>query len=203
MTPSSYTSTVAFLMSDIEGSTRIAAATGEAFPRLLDEHYELLANAIGRAGGSVVSTEGDAVFAVFPSAREAATAAIEAQRALAAHEWPIGGEIRVRIGVHAGEATVHDGRYAGIDIHRAARITAAGWGDQILASESARALSGDTLPAGATFRDLGLHNLKDFPAAEHLYQVVAPASRARARYSTGSPTVSGSSRCTPSATPTW
>ena len=170
--------TVAFLMSDIEGSTRMAAALGAAFTRLLDEHFGLIDEAVAQHGGTVVSTEGDSVFAVFPSAREAVAAAIAAQRALSTHEWPAGGRITVRIGIHAGEAESRGGGYAGLEVHRTARIMAAAWGGEILVSDAARALTGDALPQGASFRDLGAHRLKDFPRPQQIHQLLAPDLRA-------------------------
>jgi predicted ATPase/class 3 adenylate cyclase len=166
------TGTVAFLMSDIEGSTRVVAAVGDAFARMLDEHFVLLDQAIKTQGGSVVSSEGDSIFAVFPSARLAVAAAVDGQRALAAHDWPPNAPIKVRMGIHAGEAVFGGRDYAGIDVHRAARITAAGWGGQILVSATVRDLVGKSLPEGIAFRDLGSHTLRDLPAPEHLYQVV-------------------------------
>src|SRR5207253_10743113 len=93
------TGTVAFLMTDIEGSTRLVARTGQAFPELLDAHFALLGEAVAANGGTMVSTEGDSIFAVFPSARQAIAAAIAGQRALSAHVWPDAAAIRVRLGI--------------------------------------------------------------------------------------------------------
>jgi predicted ATPase/class 3 adenylate cyclase len=171
------TGTVTFFFSDIEGSTRIASAVGSEFPNLLDEHNRLLGAVIGRQGGSVINTEGDSFFAAFPSARQAVSAAVGVQRALADHAWPPEAEIRVRIGLHTGEATLRGDDYAGLEVHRAARIMAAGWGGQILASDAVRALAGETVPEGASLLDLGEYTLKDFPDPQHLFQVVAPGLR--------------------------
>ena len=168
------TGTVAFLMSDIEGSTRLVAAVGDAFPRLLDEHFELLDQAIAAHAGTVVSSEGDSVFAVFPSARQAVAAAVDAQRAMAAHRWPPAAPVKIRIGIHAGEAVLGGRDYTGLEVHRTARIAAAGWGGQVLLSGPARVLAAEALPEGAAFRDLGAHGLRDMPMPEHLHQLVAP-----------------------------
>lgn len=168
------TGTVAFLMSDIEGSTRLIGLVGDEFPRLLDQHHGLMREAVAGREGTVVSTEGDSVFAAFHSARQAIGAAIDAQRALAAHPWPGGVAVKVRIGLHAGEAVMRGRDYAGLDVHRTARIMAAAWGGQVLASEAVRALAGDALPSGCALRDLGTHQLRDMPAPERLYQLVAP-----------------------------
>lgn len=168
------TGTVAFLMSDIEGSTRIAAAVGDVFARLLDEHFEILDRAVTANGGSVVSTEGDSVFAVFPSARLAVAAAVEGQRAMAAHGWPPKAPVKVRMGIHVAEAVLGGRDYTGLEVHRAARITAAGWGGQILLSETARDLAEKSLPQGVDLRDLGAHALRDLAGPQYLYQLVAP-----------------------------
>lgn len=168
------TGTVAFLMTDIEGSTRMVTALGELFPRLLGEHFAVLDEAIAGYTGTVVSSEGDAVFAAFGSVRQAVAAAVDAQRALDAHAWPVGAQVKVRMGIHAGEAVFGGRDYTGLDVHRTARIAGAGWGGQVLLSGAARALAGDVLPEGFAFRDLGTHGLRDMPGPEHLYQLLAP-----------------------------
>src|SRR6185369_3799306 len=127
-------------MTDIEGSTRLAARLGDDFAGVLDDHFGLLDEAITANGGTSVSSEGDAVFAVFTSAREAIQAAIDAQRAIGAHEWPKGEQVKVRIGAHAGEALLGGRDYTGLEVHRTARIAAAAWGGQILVSDAVRAL---------------------------------------------------------------
>jgi len=168
--------TVAFLMTDIEGSTRLVGLLGDAFRELLNDHFALLDKAVTGNGGTLVSSEGDSVFAVFPSTREALAAAIVAQRELGAHEWPADAAVRVRMGIHAGEAVFGGRDYTGIDVHRTARIMAAGHGSQVLVSEAAHALAGsDADPI--RFRDLGSHRLRDLAAPEHLYQVIAPGLR--------------------------
>src|SRR4051794_19503190 len=120
------TGTVTFLFSDIEGSTRLLAALGDRWPPLLEAHGQIVRNTIDAHGGTVVSTEGDSFFAVFPSALAAVSAAAGIQRALAAHEWPAASEVRVRIGLHTGEGRLGADNYVGMDVHRAARIAAAG-----------------------------------------------------------------------------
>ena len=167
------TGTVAFLMSDIEGSTRLVAGLGDGFPELLDRHFRLLDEVVAQNAGTLVSSEGDSVFAVFPSARQAIAAAAAAQSRLAAHEWPDRAEVKVRIGIHAGEAVLGGRDYTGLDVHRTARITAAAHGGQVLVSDAARILAGGT-PDGVSFRDLGVHTLRDLPDAERLHQLVLP-----------------------------
>ena len=170
------TGTVCFLMTDIEGSTRLAGRLGDDFAQVLDEHFALLDAAIAANEGTVVSSEGDSVFAVFSSARQAISAAIDAQRALAAHAWPDGEQVRVRMGAHAGEAVLGGRDYTGLEVHRAARIAAAAWGGQILVSDVVRGLAG-VLGDSVTLRDLGAHQLRDLPAPESLLQVCAPGLR--------------------------
>jgi predicted ATPase/class 3 adenylate cyclase len=167
------TGTVCFLMTDIEGSTRLAARLGSGFAQVLDDHFTLLDRAITANDGTVVSSEGDAVFAVFGSARQAINAAVEAQRALAAHAWPADEQLKVRMGANAGEALLGGRDYTGLEVHRTARIAAAAWGGQILVSEAVRALAG-ALDDDVSLRDLGPHQLRDMPAPEDLFQVCAP-----------------------------
>ena len=169
------TGTVTFLFSDIEGSTRLELDLGTAaYGEIRERHRELLRAAFARHGGEEQATGGDSFFVVFASARAAILAAIEAQRALAAEPWPGGVELRVRIGLHSGEASQSGGDLVGYDINRAARIAAAAHGGQIVVSEATRALAGDSVGDGIELRDLGRHRLKDLLAPEVLAQVVAP-----------------------------
>ncbi len=171
-TPSLPTGTVTFLFTDIEGSTRLLQELGPRYGQVLQDHHRLLREAIESNDGAVFGTEGDAVFAVFRLATAAVAAAVAGQRALAGHPWPPGIAIRVRIGIHTGEATIAGDIYVGLDIHRAARISAAGHGGQVLVSASTLALAGDTLPPGVTTRDMGERRLKDLARPERLCQLV-------------------------------
>jgi len=163
--------TPTFLFSDIEGSTRLIQQLGAEYPRVLADHRRLIADAVSGNGGSIFGTEGDALFCAFPSPAAAVAAAAAAQRALAEHEWPEGGEIRVRMGIHTGEALLTGGDYVGLSLHEVARITAAGHGGQVLISEATRRLA-TTLPAGLELRDLGERRLKDLSAPARIYQLV-------------------------------
>jgi class 3 adenylate cyclase len=121
--------TVTFLLTDIEGSTRLLSELGtERYARALQHHCRILRDAFEQHGGYEVDYEGDAFVVAFEGAGEALKAAGEAQRALASHPWPEGGEIRVRMGVHSGEPLLVPPKYVGIDLHKAARIMAAGHG---------------------------------------------------------------------------
>ena len=164
--------TVTFLFTDIEGSTRLERTLREAYSDVLRDHGRLLREAFESHGGREVDTQGDSFFAVFPRARDAVAAAVDIQRALAGHEWPAGADVRVRIGMHTGEASVTDGRYVGLAVHRAARISAAGHGGQILLSSSTRDVVEDDLPAGQRIVDLGEQRLKDLPRPERVHQLV-------------------------------
>jgi class 3 adenylate cyclase len=162
--------TVTFLFSDIEGSTRLLQELGDDYGRLVDDHRRIMRSCMDERGGTEIDTQGDAFFFSFPRAKDAAEAAVEAQRALAGHEWPQGRELRVRMGLHTGEPQIGEHGYLGIDVVRAARICSAGNGGQILLSETTRALLGNALPEGASVHDLGEQNLKDIQH-ERIYQL--------------------------------
>jgi len=170
--PALPTGTVTFLFSDVEGSTRLAAALGPHFADLLDRHHSLLRQAFGDAGGIEIGTEGDAFFVVFRSAGDALRGAVAAQRALAAEPWPDGAPVRVRMGIHTGEGMLGGDNYAGLDVHRAARISAAAHGGQVLLSGATYGLVEGAAPDGVSFRDLGEHRLKDLDRPVRLVQLV-------------------------------
>jgi predicted ATPase len=132
----------------------------------------LLRAAFVANGGHEVGSQGDAFFFVFSSARNAVTAAVAAQKALSLHPWPEGAAVRVRMGLHTGEGTLAGDDYVGLDVHRAARISAAGHGGQILVSQATHALVVGDLPETVSLLDLGPHRLKDLQRPEHIFQVV-------------------------------
>ena len=152
--------TVTFLFTDVEGSTRLLQEHGYRYADLLADHRRVVRDAFERHGGVEVDTQGDAFFVAFVTATEALEAAAEARDELER------GPIRVRMGLHTGEPLVTDEGYVGIDVHRAARIAAAGHGGQILVSQSTRDLA-----ATDRLRDLGEHRLKDLTAPERIYQL--------------------------------
>jgi predicted ATPase len=153
------TGTVTFLFTDIEGSTRLLHEIGDDYAAILAEHHRLLREAWARHEGVEVDTQGDAFFVAFARASDAVAAAADAQGALA------GGRVRVRMGLHTGEPLRSGENYVGYDVHRAARIAAAGHGGQVLLSQATADL------AGVDVRDLGLHRLKDLSAPERLFQL--------------------------------
>ena len=163
--------TVTFVFTDIDGSTRLLQELGdEVYGRVSGDHRRLVRETFGTHGGTEIDTQGDAFFFSFTRARDAVAAAVDAQRALHGHEWPDGRELSVRMGVHTGEPHVGEEGYLGLDVVRAARISAAGHGGQILISETTRALLGNQLPDGVAVHDLGQQHLKDVQH-EHIYEL--------------------------------
>jgi adenylate/guanylate cyclase family protein/AAA ATPase-like protein len=152
--------TITFLFTDIEGSTRLLDELGDAYADALAEHRRVLREVFARHGGVEVDTQGDAFFVAFARVKDALAAAAQGRQALD------GGPVRVRMGLHTGEPVVTEEGYVGIDVHRAARIAAAGHGDQILLSQTTRDFAGNL-----DLRDLGEHRLKDLAAPERLYQL--------------------------------
>ncbi|HEV2238018.1 MAG TPA: helix-turn-helix domain-containing protein, partial [Ktedonobacterales bacterium] len=172
-TPPLPTGTITFLFTDLEGSTRLLQELGtQRSATLQAEHRQLLRAAVAAHDGHEVDSQGDGSFFAFGLAPQALAAAAAAQRAVAAHTWPARATVRLRMGLHTGTAQVAGERYIGLDVHRAARIAAAGHGGQVLLSETTRALVADDLPAGLTLRELGAHRLKDLQRPERLSQLV-------------------------------
>jgi YVTN family beta-propeller protein len=165
--------TVTFVFTDIEGSTRLVHQFKDRWPAVRSAHRRIVREAFAAHGGDEVDTQGDSFFYVFGRARDAALAAADAQRGLAAHGWPEGGEVRIRVGMHTGEPVVSEEGYHGIGVHRAARIMAAGHGGQVLLSEATAVVLRDEEVSGVGVRDLGVHRLKDLDRREHVYQLVA------------------------------
>lgn len=159
------------MFTDIEGSTRLLRATGKRYEQLLAAHNRIVRQAISRNGGVEVRMEGDSFFCVFVEAARAVATCLEAQRELCAREWPTGGKLRVRMGLHTGEARLVDGDYIGLAVHQAARVVDSGHGGQVLVSEATRTATGESLPPGASLKPLGAYRLKDFPTPTELYQL--------------------------------
>jgi class 3 adenylate cyclase len=180
--------TVTFLFTDIEGSTRLLETLREQYASVLDAQREILRAAFARWSGHEIDTLGDSFFVAFARATDAIQCVMEVQHALVAHEWPQGGSVRVRMGLHTGEAVIsRDGSvsggadaagegkgrpyYVGMDVHRAARIASAGHGGQVLLSQTTRDLVYQDLPEGASLRDLGTYRLKDIRLPQRIYQL--------------------------------
>jgi class 3 adenylate cyclase len=162
--------TVTFVFTDIEGSTRLLQELGDDYAGVASDHRRVVRGAFAARGGTEIDTQGDSFFFSFPRARDAVSAAVDAQRSLRDHAWPAGSEVRVRMGLHTGEPQVGEEGYLGLDVVRAARISAAGHGGQILISETTRALLGNQVPDGVAVHDLGEQNLKDIQH-EHIYEI--------------------------------
>ena len=169
------TGTVTFLFTDVEGSTALLRRLKDGYAEVLAKHEQLLRDAAEAVGGHEFGTQGDAVFFVFRNPRDAVLAAVAGQQALEAAEWPEGGRIRVRMGMHTGEAAIAAGRYMGLAVNRAARICGIARGGQILVSPTTHALVEEAEHEfhGISFRDLGAQSLKDFDRPVPIYQVEA------------------------------
>jgi len=166
------TGTVTFLFTDIEGSTRLLKGLGrDRYGDVLAAHNRLLRDVFSDAGGMEIDTKGDSFFVVFRSAGAAVEAASVAQRALAEHEWPEDAAVRVRMGLHTGEATVGSDGYVGLAVHQAARIGDAGHGGQVLLSSTTANLVRSELSAALRLRDLGETTLADIDDRQRLYQL--------------------------------
>ena len=170
------TGTVTFLFSDVEGSTELLRTLRDGYADVMADHERLLRSAFEAAGGHEINTQGDSFFVAFRKPKDAVGAALEAQRAIGSHQWPEGAEMRVRIGIHTGEASVAGDRYVGLGVHRAARICAAAHGGQVLISQTTQALleEDEELLGELDFGDLGPRSLKNFDRPVRIYQLLAP-----------------------------
>ena len=163
--------TVTFVFSDIEGSTALLKALGDGYGDVLDTHRRLMRSCFSERGGVEIDTQGDAFFFAFPRARDAVSAAVEAQRLHATHAWTDGHAVRVRMGLHTGEPAVGSEGYLGIDVVRAARLCTVGRGGQVLLSETTRSLVGGSLPDGVSVHTLGERHLKDIDEPERVFEL--------------------------------
>jgi WD40 repeat protein/class 3 adenylate cyclase len=167
------TGAVTFLFTDIEGSTVLLERLRDAYALVLEQQRDLLRACFEEWHGFEVDTQGDSFFVAFPRPLDALRCTIDAQRRIAEHAWPEGVEVRVRMALHSGEALVATTGYVGIDVHRAARIGAAGHGGQVLVSDATRRLVAGELPADVELVDLGVHRLRDVRDPIQLYQLAA------------------------------
>jgi predicted ATPase/class 3 adenylate cyclase len=172
-------STAVLVMTDVEGSTRLWADHPDAMNAVMARHHEIVHGAVAAHGGwrPVDQGEGDAVFAAFDSAVAAVAAVVAFQRELAVEPWPAGIEIRVRVGIHAGEVTVRDGNLFGSTVNRCARLRGLGAGGQVLLSAALFELVRDRLPDGVAVTDLGEHRMKDLTRPEHVHHLLFPGQR--------------------------
>src|SRR5829696_4303662 len=166
--------TVTFLLTDIEGSTRLWESEPEAMEVALQRHDHLLAEVIEGHGGAVVTSrgEGDSFFAVFHSAVSAVEAAGMCQLRLKGEVWPTGSALRVRMGLHTGEVRVRGGDHLDYTpINRCARVRAAGHGGQVLLTKATRDLVAGRLGGGFELKRLGGFRLRDLVEPELIFQL--------------------------------
>ena len=168
------TGLVTFVMTDIEGSTRLFRERGDGYVRLLEAHHTLLTEAFASYRGVEIATEGDALVVVFDDAADALSGCVAGQLALTSHPWPEGATIRVRMGLHQAEATPTGNNYVSLGLHQAARICAAAHGGQILLSEAIASDVRARLPANVSLSPLGSFQLRGFTAPARLFQVHHP-----------------------------
>jgi DNA-binding NarL/FixJ family response regulator/class 3 adenylate cyclase len=159
--------TITFLFCDVEDSTGLLTRLGDEYLDVLGDVRRLVRSAVSGAGGQEIECRGDEAFCVFDVPADAAAAAIEIQRGFANHDWPHDERVRIRLGMHTGEAERSGSGYVGIDVHRAARICQAAHGGQVLASEEAARPLG---PIARALGDYQFHGLRD---PERVYQLVA------------------------------
>jgi class 3 adenylate cyclase len=163
--------TVTFAFTDIEGSTALLKHLGVRYGDVLADHRRIMRETFEAANGMEIDTHGDAFFFAFPSARDAVSAAVDAQRAHANHDWPDSSAVRVRMGLHTGEPALGEEGYLGLDVVRAARICTAARGGTVLLSESTRALLGSQVPDGVSVFPRGEQHLKDIDEPERVYEL--------------------------------
>ncbi len=158
--------TLTFFFSDLEDSSGIAERLGAGYTAVLSEARELQRSAVRQTGGREVDCRGDELFNVFDDPADAAAAALEIQRTFIAHPWPAAERVRVRIGLHCGDAEPAGAGFVGLDVHRASRICQAAHGGQILASSEAAD------GVGVTVRELGEFEFRGLRQPERIYQLV-------------------------------
>ena len=164
---------VTFLLTDVEGSTRLWEQSPAAMRAALLRHDVLIESLTEANDGTLVRPrgEGDSRFAVFAQASSAVAAAAAIQQALHSETWPTPGPLRVRMALHTGEADLRDGDYYGSTVNRCARLRALAHGGQSLLSRATTELVRDNVPTRARLDDLGEHRLKDMVRPENVYQL--------------------------------
>ena len=167
--------TLTFLNTDIEGSTLLLRRVGnDTYAAILADHHRIIREQLDAHGGREEGTAGDSFFAVFTSPSSCVSAVVAMQEALAAFAWPGGEAVRVRMGVHTGEASENATGFVGYEVHRAARIAAIGHGGQVLLSSATAALVEDALEGSLSLKELGSHRLKDLGRPETIFQLSIP-----------------------------
>jgi predicted ATPase/class 3 adenylate cyclase len=165
------TGTVTFLFTDISGSTNLLKSLREEYAGVLSDHRDLMREAFLKWQGYEVDTQGDSFFVAFSRAIDAANAAVDAQKAIHGHEWPGDVRIAVRMALHTGEPEIGPTGYVGMDVHRAARISAVAHGGQILVSATTEQLLREDVPPGTSLIYQGEHRLKDLSRPDHIFEL--------------------------------
>src|SRR5262245_45162190 len=163
---------VTLLFTDVEGSTRMLGALGEAYVGVIERHRAILTSTAEARRGTGFPTGCDGCVFLFGSAGDAVAAAVEAQRALAAEPWPGETSVRVRMAIHAGEVAEVGDELFGMALHQASRIMAVTYGGQVVVSDTAVGLIAQPAP-DISLRDLGVHRLRDIVRPVRLHQAVA------------------------------
>lgn len=166
---------VTFLMTDIEGSTRLWEQDPESMAAALRDHDSIIRQVVTHGNGVLVKWrgEGDSSFSVFTSAPEGVAAAAALQDAIRRHPWQTPWALSIRAALHTGEAELRERDYYGQTVNRCARLRSLAQGGQTLVTAATRELAREGLPDELTFEDLGEHRLKDVSEPEHVYEVVA------------------------------
>ncbi len=167
---------ITFVLTDVEGSTRLWEEDPGAMSKALVDHDLVVDKTIEHFGGVRVKgrSEGDSTFSVFTDPADALAGGLALQRALSSQSWPTLNPIRARMAIHTGEAALRDGEYFGAAVTRAAKLRAVAHGSQIILSQATRDLTLDKLPEGSNLKDLGAHRLKDLLAPERIFQLSHP-----------------------------
>lgn len=170
------TGTITFLLTDVQGSTRLWETEPDEMAVALPRHDAIFDEVVGRHGGWIVKSkgEGDSVFCIFDQPLPAVRAAVDLQLALAAERWPTSKPISVRMAMHTGEAELREGDWYGTTVNRCARLRATAHGGQVVLSGVVRDAVDELLPDDVSLRDLGVRRLKDLTEPERIYQVLHP-----------------------------
>ncbi len=166
---------VTMVFTDIEGSTKLVDALGPGYADVLARHQQIIRDIAKQHDGVEQGTQGDSFFLTFTDPLKAVSAAIATQKALGQEVWQNGVQVKVRIGVHTGEVRFLNDEVVGLDVHRAARISDAGHGGQIVVSkEVQKAITEiENKNRGYELRSIGRHRLKDLRYPETLFDIVA------------------------------
>ena len=175
--PGSHHRTVTFLLTDLEGSTRLWEQDPEAMKAAMVRHDELLEKAISARHGFIFARMGDGMAVAFATATDAASAAAGIQRALADEPWSTPRPLRARIGQHTDEGVVVNNNYASQPVNRCSRLMAAAHGGQVVISGATEVLIRDQLPDGLGLVDLGEHRLRDLGRPMRVFQLVRDGHR--------------------------